>query len=237
MAKQQRVRRTALLPILSLAAATAAAGVLVATQGQDRNLLVFAAASLKDALDDDNAQYQHDSGRKTLAFYGASSALAKEIENGAPADTFWSADLDWMDYLEERKLVKPESRFNLLGNKLVLIAPIYSTINLTISPNFPLAQALGDHHLAMADPAAVPAGIYGKAALGALGVWSSVMNKITPAKDVRAALALVSRGEAPLGIVYQTDTAADKRVKIPGDVPGINASSYHLPNRDYGDLH
>jgi molybdate transport system substrate-binding protein len=124
-----------------------------------------------------------------------------------------------MDYLEERKLVKPESRFNLLGNKLVLIAPIYSGINLTISPNFPLAQALGNDRLAMADPAAVPAGKYGKGALEALGVWSSVRNKITPAKDVRATLALVSRGEAPLGLVYQTDAAADTRVKILGTFP------------------
>jgi molybdate transport system substrate-binding protein len=208
---------TALRSILLLA--VVAAAVLVATEGQDRHLLVFAAASLKDALDDANAQYERDSGRKILISYQASSSLAKEVENGAPADIFLSADLGWMDYLEERQLVKPESRFDLLGNKLVLIAPIYSRINLTISPKFPLAQALGNDHMAMADPALVPAGKYGKAALETLGVWSSVMNKITPARNVRAALALVSRGEAPIGIVYQTDAAADKRVKILGVFP------------------
>jgi molybdate transport system substrate-binding protein len=209
----------ALRPILFLAAAAAAVAFLVAYRGPGRNLLVFGAASLKDALDDADAQYQRDSGSKILVSYGASSALAKEIENGAPADIFWSADPDWMDYLEERRLVKPESRFNRLGNKLVLIAPIYSRINLTISRNFPLAQALANDRLAMADPANVPAGRYGRAALEALGVWSSVINKIEPAEDVRATLALVSRGEAPLGIVYQTDAVADKRVKILGTFP------------------
>jgi molybdate transport system substrate-binding protein len=130
-----------------------------------------------------------------------------------------------MDYLAERKLIKPESRFNLLGNKLVLIAPADSRINLTIGPNFPLAQALGNNRLAMADPAAVPAGKYGKAALEALGVWSSVSNKVAPAQDVRATLLLVSRGEAPLGIVYQTDAAADKGVKVVGEFP----ASTHPP--------
>jgi molybdate transport system substrate-binding protein len=151
--------------------------------------------------------------------YGASSTLAKQIENGAPADIFISADLDWMDYAAAHKLIRPETRSNLLGNKLVLIAPADSHINLTIAPNFPLAQALGSGRLAMADPAAVPAGKYGKAALEALGVWSSVSGKVAPAQDVRATLLLVSRGEAPLGIVYQTDAAADKGVKIVGAFP------------------
>jgi molybdate transport system substrate-binding protein len=192
---------------------------LVATQRQDRNLLVFGAARRKDALDDANARYQRDSDRKITVSYRTSYALAKEIENGAPADISWSADLDCMDYLEKRKLIKPESRFNLLETKLVLIAPIYSRINLTISPNFPLAQALGNDRLAMVDPVAVPAGKYGKAALEALGVWSSVIDKIAPTKDVRATLTLVSQGETPLGIVYQTDAAADKHVKILGTFP------------------
>jgi molybdate transport system substrate-binding protein len=191
----------------------------VGAHAQGRDLLVFGAASLKNALDDANAQYQRDTGRKVVVSYGASSALAKQIENGAPADIFISADLDWMDYVAEHKLVKPESRFNLLGNKLVLVAPADSRINLTIAPNFPLAQALGNDRLAMADPAAVPAGKYGKAALEALGVWSSVSRKIAPAQDVRITLLLVARGEAPLGIVYQTDAAADKGVKIIGAFP------------------
>jgi molybdate transport system substrate-binding protein len=190
-----------------------------AAYAQGRDLLVFGAASLKNALDDADAQYQRDAGHKVVVSYGASSALAKQIENGAPADIFISADLDWMDYVAEHKLIKPETRFNLLGNKLVLIAPADSRINLTIAPNFPLAQALGNDRLAMAEPSAVPAGKYGKAALEALGVWASVANKIAPAQDVRATLLLVSRGEAPLGIVYQTDAAADKGVKIVGAFP------------------
>jgi molybdate transport system substrate-binding protein len=191
----------------------------VGAQAQGRDLLVFGAASLKNALDDADAQYQRDAGRKIVVSYGASSALAKQIENGAPADIFISADLDWMNYVAEHKLIKPETRFNLLGNRLVLIAPADSRINLTIAPSFPLAQVLGNDRLAMADPAAVPAGKYGKAALEALGVWPSVSSKIAPAQDVRATLLLVSRGEAPLGIVYQTDAAADKGVKIVGAFP------------------
>ena len=124
-----------------------------------------------------------------------------------------------MNYLEQRHLIQSATRRNLLGNRLVLVAPADSRINLTIGPNFPLTQALGNDRLAMADPAAVPAGKYGKAALEALGVWSSVSGKIAPAQDVRATLLLVSRGEAPLGIVYQTDAAADKGVKIVGAFP------------------
>jgi molybdate transport system substrate-binding protein len=191
----------------------------VGAHAQGRDLLVFAAASLKNALDDADGQYQRDAGHKIVASYGASPALAKQIENGAPADVFISADLDWMDYVATRKLIKPETRFNLLGNKLVLVAPADSRINLTIGPNFPLAQALGNDRIAMADPASVPAGKYGKAALEALGVWASVAAKVAPAQDVRATLLLVSRGEAPLGIVYQTDAAADKGVKIVGAFP------------------
>jgi molybdate transport system substrate-binding protein len=191
----------------------------VAAHAQGRDLLVFAAASLKNALDDADAQYQREAGHKVVVSYGASSALAKEIEGGAPADIFISADLDWMDYAAEHKLIKPATRFNLLGNKLVLIATADAQVDLTIGPNFRLAQALGSDRLAMANPAAVPAGKYGKAALEALGVWSSVAGKIAPAQDVRATLLLVARGEAPLGIVYQTDAAADKGVKIVGAFP------------------
>jgi molybdate transport system substrate-binding protein len=199
----------ALLAIATLSAVSASAA-----HAQTRDILVFGAASLKNALDDANALYQRDKGHKVVVSYAASSALAKQIENGAPADIFISADLDWMDYLAQRKLIKPDTRSNLLGNKIVLIAGADSKVTLTIGPNFPLAQALGNGRLAMADPASVPAGKYGKAALEALGVWPSVADKIAPAQDVRATLAFVSRGEAPLGIVYQTDAAADKGVKI-----------------------
>ena len=188
-------------------------------QAQFRDVLVFAAASLKDALDEANAIFLFENGSGVRVSYGASSALAKQIENGAPADVFISADLDWMDYVAERKLIMPETRAKFLGNRLVLIAGANSKILLTIAPNFPLAQALGDSRLAMADPASVPAGKYGKAALEKLGVWGSVAGKIAPAQDVRAALTLVSRGEAPLGIVYQTDAAADKNVKVIGTFP------------------
>jgi molybdate transport system substrate-binding protein len=186
---------------------------------QDQRLVIFAAASLKDALDEVNAAYQHEKGQQIATSYAASSTLAKQIEAAAPADVFMSADLDWMDYLAKRNLIKPETRANLLGNRLVLIAPADSTVRLGIEPNFPLARALGNGRLAIADPAGVPAGRYGQAALQSLGVWSSVADRLAPAENVRATLALVSRGETPLGIVYQTDANSDKGVKIVGTFP------------------
>jgi molybdate transport system substrate-binding protein len=197
--------------LLLLSSATASA--------QQAKLVIFAAASLKDALDEVNAAYQHDKGQETTVSYAASSTLAKQIEATAPADIFTSADLDWMDYLAKRNLIKPETRTNLLGNRLVLIAPINSAVKLSIGPNFSLPEALGSGRLAIADPSSVPAGKYGKAALEALGVWTSVVDKLAPAENVRATLLLVSRGEAPLGIVYQTDALADKGVKILGTFP------------------
>jgi molybdate transport system substrate-binding protein len=190
-----------------------------AAPAQEAKLIVFAAASLKDALDEANAAYQHQKGQEAATSYAATSTLAKQIEAAAPADIFISADLDWMDYLAKRNLIKPETRANLLGNRLVLIAPANSTVKLAIGPDFPLAKALGDGRLAIADPTGVPAGRYGKAALEALGVWSSAADRLAPAENVRATLALVARGEAPLGIVYQTDAASDKTVKIVGTFP------------------
>jgi molybdate transport system substrate-binding protein len=186
---------------------------------QDQKLVIFAAASLKDALDEVNAGYEHDKGQETTTSYAASSTLTNQIEAAAPADIFISADLDWMDYLTKRNLIKPETRVDLLGNRLVLIAPVDSTATLDIAPNFPLAKALGNGRLAIADPNGVPAGRYGKAALQSLGVWSSVPDRLAPTENVRAALLLVSRGEAQLGIVYQTDAVADKGVKILGTFP------------------
>jgi molybdate transport system substrate-binding protein len=186
---------------------------------QQNKLVIFAAASLKDALDEVNVVYQRDKRQETTTSYAASSTLAKQIEAAAPADIFISADLDWMDYLAKKNLIKLATRTNLLGNRLVLIAPVDSTVKLAIGPNFPLAQALGTGRLAIADPSGVPAGKYGKGALEALGVWSSVADKLAPAENVRATLLLVSRGEAPLGIVYQTDAVADKGVKILGVFP------------------
>src|ERR1700739_2267363 len=143
----------------------------IAASAQQAKLVIFAAASLKDALDEVNTAYEHEKGRETTTSYAATWPLAKQIEAGAPADVFISADLDWMDYLAKRDLIKPETRANLLGNRLVLIAPVDSTANLGIVPYLPLAQALGNGRLAIADPNGVPAGKYGKAALEALGVW------------------------------------------------------------------
>ena len=189
------------------------------TAAQGRDLLVFAAASLRNALDDVNAEYQRQTGHKVVVSYASSPTLAKQIESAAPADVFISADLDWMDYLAQRRLIKPGTRRNLLGNRLVLISPTGAQRDVTISPGFPLANLLGSGRLAMADPDAVPAGKYGKAALEHLGVWASVQARIARAENVRAALALVARGEAPLGIVYQTDAAAEAKVKVVGFFP------------------
>ena len=189
------------------------------TAAQGRDLLVFAAASLKNALDDVNAEYQKQTGRKVVVSYGASPTLAKQIEAAAPADVFIAADLDWMDYLAQRRLIKPETRRNLLGNRLVLISPSGAQQDVKIVNGFPLANLLGTGRLAMADPDSVPAGKYGKAALEHLGVWASVQARIARAENVRAALALVSRGEVPFGIVYQTDAAADPKVKVVGFFP------------------
>jgi molybdate transport system substrate-binding protein len=183
------------------------------------DVLVFAAASLKNALDDAVAGYQQKGGAKVNVSYAASSALAKQIESGAPADIFISADLDWMNDVQQHGAIQAATRANLLGNVLVLVAPADSSVKLEIKPGFPLAAALGDNHLAMADPDAVPAGKYGKAALQKLGVWDTVESKVARAEDVRAALLFVSRKEAPLGIVYQTDATADKGVKIVAAFP------------------
>jgi molybdate transport system substrate-binding protein len=189
------------------------------------DLRVFAAASLKSVLDDANVRYRRVTRYHVVASYGGSDDLAQQIHYGAPADIFISADIDWMDYLADRNLIKPETRRNFLGNKLVLIASAGSAPKLAIGPNFPLAQALGNGRLAMADPAAVPAGKYGKAALEALGVWDSVKGRVAMTQDVRHALELVSRREAPLGIVYQSDALADRGVDIVGTFP----ASSHPP--------
>jgi molybdate transport system substrate-binding protein len=188
-------------------------------RAQGGDVVVFAAASLKNALDAINAQWQKETGKKATISYAASSALAKQIESGAPAQMFISADLDWMDYVEKKNLIKPETRSNLLGNRIVLVAPKDKASAIDIKPGFDLAKVLGDGRLAMANVDTVPAGKYGKAALGKLGVWASVSDKLAQAENVRAALLLVSRGEAPAGIVYQTDAASDKGVTIIGTFP------------------
>jgi len=199
--------------VLTLGAGTAPAAA------QNRDILVFAAASLKNALDEAAAQWQRESGKKVVISYAASNTLIKQIEQGAPADMFISADLDWMDYGQQKGLIKPDTRSNLLGNRLVLIAPKDSNISANIQPGFDLAALLKGGRLAMGNVDAVPAGKYGKASLEKLGAWDGVKDKIAQAESVRAALLLVARGEAPLGIVYQTDAAADPTVKIVGTFP------------------
>ncbi|TIW39242.1 MAG: molybdate ABC transporter substrate-binding protein, partial [Mesorhizobium sp.] len=178
-----------------------------AARAEDK-LIVFAAASLKDALDGVNKACEADVGEAATISYAASSALAKQIEGGAPADIFISADLDWMKYLSDRKLTKPDTEVKLLGNQIVLVAPTDSKVEAKIEKGFDLARLIGDGRLAMGDVKAVPAGKYGKAALESLGVWSSVEGKVAQAENVRAALKLVSTGEAGLGIVYATDAHA-----------------------------
>jgi molybdate transport system substrate-binding protein len=214
MAKRSRARI-----FLSLAAALLFAFGAGPKPAHAGDVLFFAAASLKNALDAIDAQYQTDTGKHVTVSLAASSTLAKQIESGAPADIFISADLDWMDYLAQKNLIKADTRKNLLGNELVLIAPKDSAAAVAIAPGFDLAQLLNGGKLAMADTSAVPAGKYGKAALEKLGVWDQVSGQIAQAENVRAALALVARGEAPLGIVYQTDAAAEPAVKIVATFP------------------
>ena len=213
-----RLRYPAVLCLLAALLLSAGSRVAAAEE-----LLVFAAASLKNALDQADAAYEKETGTKVVASYAASGPLAKQIENGAPADLFISADTNWMDYVAARKLIKPATRSNLLGNKLVLVGPKEGAPKVEIKPGFDLARLIGDRRLAIGDPASVPAGTYGKAALTKLGLWDSVQGKLAPTSDVRQALALVSRGEAPLGIVYRTDVAADPGVTVVAEFP---ADSY-----------
>jgi len=180
---------------------------------------VFAAASLKEALDTQAKAFEAAKGHKVAISYAASNALARQIEAGAPAALFISADIDWVDYVEQKQLTVPGSRVNLLRNELVLVAPATSATQLKIAPGFALAATIGNGRIAMANPDAVPAGKYGKAALSALGVWEAVAPKVASAENVRAALALVSRGEARFGIVYRTDANADKGVRVVGVFP------------------
>jgi molybdate transport system substrate-binding protein len=187
---------------------------------QDQTLTVFAAASMKNALDDVNAAFAKQTGIKVVASYAASPALMKQIEQGAPADVFVSADLDWMDYGSQKKLIKDETRINLLGNRLVLIAPKDSKLEtVAIGPGFDLAKLAGDGRIATGDVASVPVGKYAKAALEKLGAWPAASAKMAMAENVRAALVLVARDEAPLGIVYETDAKVEPGVRIVGVFP------------------
>jgi molybdate transport system substrate-binding protein len=210
-------RLCAILAILACVAAPAAAPQ--AAQAQ-QSVTVFAAASTKNALDEANAAFTAATDIKVTSSYAASSALARQIDSGAPADIFISADLDWMDYSITRKTVDPASRVNLLGNKLVLIAPKDSKLgNVTIGQGFDIAKLAGTDRIAVADVNSVPAGKYATTALINLGAWAAAEPKLAQSENVRAALAFVARGETPIGIVYATDAKVESNVKIVGVFP------------------
>jgi molybdate transport system substrate-binding protein len=204
---------------LGLAAASAVTPLTMA-RAQTSDLVILAAASLKNALDEIATDWSKSASMPMPRIsYAASSALAKQIEQGAPADLFISADLDWMDYVEKKDLIKKDTRFNLLGNKIVLIAPRDSKATVDVKQGLDLSKSLAGGKLAMGNVDSVPAGKYGKAALEKLGAWNGVKDSVAQADNVRAALLLVSRGEAALGIVYATDAAAEPNVKIVGTFP------------------
>jgi molybdate transport system substrate-binding protein len=207
------IERAFVAVVLSLAGATAAA----------QDVTVFAAASLTNAFEDIAKAYRARGGGAVKFSFASSSTLAKQIESGASADIFASADEQWMDYLAERKLIDPATRSSRLGNALVLITPPGDKRAIDIKPGFDLAGMIGNGKLATGDPAHVPVGRYAQQALTKLGVWDAVAPKIARTDNVRAALLLVERGEAPFGIVYATDAAASRKVNIAGAFP---ADSY-----------
>ena len=205
-------RLSILLMLLALPALAHAA--------QPRPITVFAAASLKESLDEAAAAWTKRSGQKVSISYAGSSALAKQIEQGAPADVFISADGEWMDYLQQRKLIDVDTRTHLVGNRLVVIAPVDSALRTLALKPAAVRQALGDGRLAMAETKSVPAGRYGRQALTTLGLWDAVSGRLAQADNVRAAMTFVSRGEAPLGIVYATDAQAEPKVRVVAAIPG-----------------
>jgi molybdate transport system substrate-binding protein len=188
-------------------------------------ITVFAAASLTNVLQELGDGFTKETSIPVRFSFAASSALARQIENGSPADIFFSADLEWMDYLQTRNLIQRDTRRDVLGNRLVLVAPADSKIKLTIGPHFALAAALGKGRLASGDPDSVPVGRYAREALTTLGVWNEVADRMVRADSVRSALAFVDRGEAPLGIVYETDALIDKNVRVVDVFP----ANSHLP--------
>lgn len=190
------------------------AAFAAATAAADRSLTVFAAASLTDVLQEIGAAYTATGAEPVRFSFAGSGTLARQIEAGAPADVFVSADQQWMDYLQQRQLVDPATRRDVAGNTLVLVAPAGSDVTLAIAPGFELAAALGPKgRLATGDPDTIPAGRYARAALQQLGVWDTVASRVVPTDSVRAALNFVVRGEAALGVVYATDIPGVQRVR------------------------
>jgi molybdate transport system substrate-binding protein len=202
---------------LCAAALAASAGGPARAEGTE--VMVFAAASTANAIQDVISLYGARGADRVVASFAASSALARQIENGAPADIYISANPRWMDHLDGAGLIEAASRRDLLGNRLVLIAPADSPVNVDLSAKPALDFLLGDGRLALADPAYVPAGQYARAALEALGLWPAVAGAVAPMNNVRAALVLVERGEAPLGVVYATDAAITEGVRVAGVFP------------------
>ena len=220
LARLSRALAAAVAILLSLQPAASQVPRTQPVDGEpQRPVVVFAAASLKTALDRIGSEWRSSTGRQVTFSYASSGALARQIESGAHADIFASADVAWMDYLSGRGLIRNSTRVSLLGNRLVLVSPRDAAVMLEIAPGFALAAALGGGRLAIGDPAIVPAGAYAKAALIRLGVWQSVSMKMAGASNVRAALAFVARGEAPLGIVYATDAHAEPAVKVVATFP------------------
>jgi molybdate transport system substrate-binding protein len=200
---------------LWLVLGTCLVGVQAAAADEDRSsITVFAAASLTNVLQELGDGFTKDSSIPVRFSFAASSALARQVENGSRADVFFSADIEWMDYLQVRNLIQPATRHDVLGNQLVLIAPADSKITLKIEPHFALAATLGKGRLATGDPDSVPVGRYAHEALANLGVWEAVSARLVRADTVRSALAFVDRGEAALGIVYATDALIDKKVRV-----------------------
>jgi len=212
------------MAIALLLALTMLANGSVAAADQ-KPITVFAAASLTDALEEISKAYSKSGGTAVRLSFASSAALARQIEAGAHADVFFSADTEWVDYLQARDLVDASTRQNVLSNRLVLIAPATSQVNLHIAPNFPLAAALGKSRLATGDPDSVPVGRYARSALTTLGVWNDVADRVVRADNVRVAMAYVARSEAALGIVYETDALIENKVRVV-DVFPINT---HLP--------
>lgn len=200
-----------------------------ATSAADRGPLVLAAASLQESLTEAADAWAAQGHARPVLSFAASSALARQIMAGAPADLFLSADEPWMDAVQKAGLLRGGTRTTLLGNRLVLIAPVGSRVRLTPARGFPIARALGGGRLAVADPDAVPAGKYAKAALTSLGVWRGVAGRLAPAENVRAAMALVERGAAPLGIVYATDAKASRAVRVVGTFPAPSHPPIRYP--------
>ena len=198
-------------------------------QAPAKPLRIYAASSLTDAMEQIGDMYAAKGNKKPIFVYASSSVLARQIEQGAPADFFMSADEPWMDYLGERKLIDPATRKSPLSNRLVLVAPKDSTMDVKLTAGVDLMSALKGGKLAMGDPESVPAGKYGKAALQSLGVWSQVESSVVRTENVRAALTFVERGEANAGIVYLTDQIASKGVRLVGTFPAISHPKISYP--------